>query len=384
MKAAKKLLILALAAVMLFALTGCALKALVQKQTQEALSELTGIESSGTSSGSDSGSKSGTGATGQNNSTTETDKADKEFTIYVNGTDEWTPFPGESGVTFEIPNDSTLSCDINGGTLEFTGLNIGDVTISATLNGKKVLAHVRVRAMEGGQTWTIRFDTATVMDVLGLAVVDYALDCTATHTGADMFGIYTGEIGMVYDANLSGLQSFLAASGVDMDYNTDGWFKNTNFKMQLSPYSDSDEQHFVDSLKDPNVTDAERDVINSYMGDMFAGVGSGDEPFEKSSTPIGLWYDWAFHMTEGDMSAYVNMNSAMFSASGSQNATAQYATGYAHAILAGSFQSSQSYENQSPFPYQIEVYESGEAVLTLRNPTESPIVVKFYGTITKS
>ena len=84
------------------------------------------------------------------------------------------------------------------------------------------------------------------------------------------------------------------------------------------------------------------------------------------------------------MSAYVSMTNVMFNAYASQDATAQNAQGYANAILAGSFHESLSYADESPFPYQIAVYESGEAVLTLRNPTESPIVVKFYGTLTKS
>ena len=383
----KKLFIFALTALFLFSLSACGLKAAVQEVTRNVLEGGTGIEASGGNNSGDAGIapsvKNNPGGTTDSTSA-EVGDYDSECTIYINGTDVWTPFPGETGVTFTISDDGLLTVSDNGSTIEFNGKQVGECVITATLDGVVIRMLVRIRAMEGGTTWTLRIEDATVLDMLGLAVVDYEIDFTATHIGADMFGIYTGELGMVYDADLSGLQSFMAASGVDMSYSTDGWFKNTNFRMDLTPYAAGDEQHFVDSLKDPNVTDEERELVNSYMGSMFEGVGSGDKPFETTGSPVGLWFDWAFHMTEGDMSAYVNMNSAMFNASASQDATAQHATGYANAIIVGSFQSSQSYENQSPFPYQIEVYESGEAVLTLRNPTESPIVVKFYGTITKS
>jgi hypothetical protein len=236
----------------------------------------------------------------------------------------------------------------------------------------------------GGSGWTLRIDEATVMDMMGLATVNYDCDLTATHIGDDMFGEYTGELAMEYSADLSGLQSLMQMAGMEMNYETDGWFKNTDFRIELTQYTAEDEEHFVDSLKDPSITDDERALTQSLLGGMLGSLGSGDKDFETSSSPVGLWYDWAFHMTEGDMSAYVNMTSAMFTASASQNETAQSAEGYANHILAGSFHESLSYEDESPFPYQIEVYESGEAVLTLRNANESPVVVKFYGTLTKN
>ncbi|MDR0964214.1 MAG: hypothetical protein LBM60_06335 [Clostridium sp.] len=235
-----------------------------------------------------------------------------------------------------------------------------------------------------GSGWTLRIDEATVMDMMGLATVNYDCDLTATHVGDDMFGEYTGELAMEYSADLSGLQGLMQMAGMEMNYETDGWFKNTDFRIELTQYTAEDEEHFVDSLKDPTITDDERALTQSLLGGMLGSFGSGDKDFETSSTPVGLWYDWAFHMTEGDMSSYVNMTSAMFTASASQNETAQTAEGYADHIFTGSYHESLSYENESPFPYQIEVYESGEAVLTMRNANESPVVDKFYGTITKN
>ena len=388
----KKYLSLLPALALVLFLASCGVKEAVQGATRDVLTGVTGIESSGGGSSAGSGeSKSGggllgglLGGIGGALGELTPDSYDEDVTLYIGGTDVWQPFPGESGVSFTLSDEELLAVSDNGIAIEFTGKQTGECIITATLNGKTIRLLVRIRAAEGGTTWTLRIDDATMMDMMGLAVVDYDIDLTATHIGPTMFGIYTGELGMVYDADLSGMQSLFAASGVDMSYSTDGWFKNTSFRMDLTAYNADDEQRFVDSLKDPNVTDAERELVNSYMGSMFDGVGSGEKPFETSNSPVGFWYDWALHMTEGDLSAYVNMNSAMFSASASQNATAQHADGYASAILVGSFQSSQSYADKSPFPYQIEVYESGEAVFTLRNPTESPIVVKFYGTITKS
>ena len=378
----KKLLVIFLVIILILSAFGCGMKKNVQNKTIERLDEYFGTESSSADTGS------GTEKTkpGSPNAPAKTgaEGVDEEFTIYIGGTDEWTPFPGKSDFTYTVSDDKLLDVSSSGSVISFTGLQGGDCVITAELDGVKVTARVRIRAAGGAGTWTIHFDTAAVVDMMGLAVVNYDLDFVATHTGEDMFGLYTGEFGMVYDADLSGLQGLLEAGGTSMEYKTDGWFKNTNLTMMLEKYSDSTEQHFVDSLKDPNITDAERDLINSMMGAMFAGVGSGEEPFEKNNSPVGFWYDWSLHMTEGDLSAYMNMNNAMFSASGSQDAKAQNASAYASAIIVGSFHESQSYENESPFPYQIEVYENGEAVFTLRNPTESPIVVKFYGTITAS
>jgi hypothetical protein len=225
--------------------------------------------------------------------------------------------------------------------------------------------------------YNLQINDVAVMNVMDLAVVNYDCKLTARHEGKNMFGEYTGELAMEYNADLSGLKDMMQMAGISMDYKTDGWFKNTEFKMELTEYTAEAETKFTDSLKDPNMTDEQRALSQSLIGD----IGSGDKEFETANSPSGLWYDWAFHMTEGDMSAYVNMTSDMFNASASQDSKAQTAEGYAEHILAGSFHESLSYENESPFPYQIEAYESGDAVLTLRNPNESPVVVKFYGTI---
>jgi hypothetical protein len=375
----KKFLACLLAAGMMLTLASCNPKEMVQDAVRDAL----GIRESSEESG---GAQTSVAASSAASDTppAPSGEYDEEFNIYIDGVDEWTPFPDSSGVVFSLSKKGVLDISDDGESVSFMGKQVGEAVITATLDDEEATALVRVRAREGGSGgWTLRIDEVTVLDVMSLASVTYDLDLTATHSGADMFGEYTGELAVEYAADLSGLRMFLELSGVKMDYETEGWFKNTSFRMELAPYSAEDEARFVDSLKDPNMTDEERAETNAYMESMFGDVGSGEKAFEAAE-PVALWYDWAFHMTEGDMSAYVNMTSAMFSASASQDEKAQSAQGYADHILVGSFHESLSYENESPFPYQLEVYEGGEAVLTLRSPAESPIVVKFYGTLTQN
>lgn len=67
------------------------------------------------------------------------------FTIQVNGSDEWTPFPGKTGVTFEVENEpnskenikNILSFSNDGKTIRFTGKQVGEASITATLGDQK-------------------------------------------------------------------------------------------------------------------------------------------------------------------------------------------------------------------------------------------------------
>lgn len=89
------------------------------------------------------------GGGGGGTSTEPPDGYDTEFTIYVNGSEEWTPFPGKSGVTFTVSDDKVISCDESGSKISFTGKQVGESTITATLDGAESKALVRVREMEG-------------------------------------------------------------------------------------------------------------------------------------------------------------------------------------------------------------------------------------------
>lgn len=89
------------------------------------------------------------GSGGGGTSTEPPDGYDAEFTIYVNGSEEWTPFPGKSDVTFAVSDDKVISCDESGSKISFTGKQVGKSVITATLDGTESKALVKVREMEG-------------------------------------------------------------------------------------------------------------------------------------------------------------------------------------------------------------------------------------------
>lgn len=51
------------------------------------------------------------------------------------------------------------------------------------------------------------------------------------------------------------------------------------------------------------------------------------------------------------------------------------------AVIMGPMHESFDYTEEQPFPYVIEVYEDGQAVLSFGAP-DSPILIRLYGTLT--
>ena len=82
-----------------------------------------------------------------------TGEEDVEFTINVFGKDSWTPFAGKTGVNFTNSDNDVLSVTDNGTTVEFTGKQVGEATITAKLGEETLKALVRVRAVEGGKKY---------------------------------------------------------------------------------------------------------------------------------------------------------------------------------------------------------------------------------------
>ena len=82
-----------------------------------------------------------------------TGETDVEFNIYVFGKYQWTPFAGKTGITFTNSDDNVLSITDNGTELEFTGKQVGESTITATLGEQTLKALVRVRAVEAGKKY---------------------------------------------------------------------------------------------------------------------------------------------------------------------------------------------------------------------------------------
>ena len=58
-------------------------------------------------------------------------KHDKTFTIIVGGEDVWTPFDGNSAITFENEKDDIIELTSEGGKAAFKGLVAGESVITA-------------------------------------------------------------------------------------------------------------------------------------------------------------------------------------------------------------------------------------------------------------
>jgi len=72
-----------------------------------------------------------------------------EITIYLNSSEEWTPFPGESDVFFATLDEEVVSLSDNGTTVTITAKQIGDTEVGAMFGEEIMLVLVHVRAMEG-------------------------------------------------------------------------------------------------------------------------------------------------------------------------------------------------------------------------------------------
>ena len=76
---------------------------------------------------------------------------DEVFTIHINGSEEWTPFPGKKDVFFGTDDEDMISLSDDGTTVRFTGEQVGETILGAVLGDKEMLALIRVRAMDGGE-----------------------------------------------------------------------------------------------------------------------------------------------------------------------------------------------------------------------------------------
>jgi len=74
---------------------------------------------------------------------------DEVFTVYIGGSEEWTPFPGESDVFFGTDDEDMISLSDDGTTVQFTGKQVGETILGAVVGEEEKLALVRVRAMGG-------------------------------------------------------------------------------------------------------------------------------------------------------------------------------------------------------------------------------------------
>ena len=201
-------------------------------------------------------------------------------------------------------------------------------------------------------------------------------------------------LAMDFQAELSGLNSLMAAMGGSASTGSvDGWFRNDEFVMELLPYNPEREQGFIGSLDiklDENgqiVEETTDPYTDALMGSMLGEMGSGSEPFEQEQTPVSYWFDWDYHMTEGDMSQSYSVTGIMGigSASGGMDASGTHISGsaIAHSPLGGVYTDRYDETFDAPFPYILRVYETGQVVFELHSASGGPVVIKFYGTIDK-
>jgi hypothetical protein len=306
---------------------------------------------------------------------------------------ETTPANGTSGENAPSGNAGGEGAKSLGGS--------SSVTSIATLEGYwEGIEQEWREAPENGYVWTITIDDTETVEMMGLVKVDYALKLSCSHVGPDMFGAYSGEMDMSYNADLDNMASLLEATGGSVDYKADGWFKNSKFLMRGKQFSQELEDDWVAvwgtlpetgiDTSDPAGAYAEQ-YVDDLMSSILDGVGSGEEDFEKNGAPAAVWYGYDFRMTEGDMSGYIQMTGIAYGTTtggGSVDASGTQMQGAARARLDtifGSFDYSDSYAEtvDSPFPYSLKIYEGGQVVFTLYSSNGSPITVKFYGKIDK-
>jgi hypothetical protein len=235
-----------------------------------------------------------------------------------------------------------------------------------------------------GYVWTISFDDTEYIDIMGLGKVTYKLKLSCSHVGKTMMGPYKGEMAMSYNADLDNLMKLLTLTGGSIDYDADGWFRNDDFIMVAKGYTKDREADFEHSFtQESDLSAEEQAVVDQYMGALLKGMGSGDKAFEKSKTPVAHWYDWDFHMTSGDMSGYIKITGIAYgttSGAGTVDASGKQTQGYASAL---GYSERYSEVIDSPFPYILRLYETGEAVFEVFSANGGPVTVKFYGTIDK-
>ena len=339
----KRFVVCLLAAVLVLSLCSCSPKAMIQDKTRELLG-LNPSESS--SGGSNSSNSSGGGLGALFSAITDKESADK---------------PAAPQATTPPPEDADYF-----GLMQWEWEN----------------------APEEGYVWTINAEGDETLDIMGLAQANYTFKLSCSHVGPDRFGVYRGTMEVSYNANMDILGQLLTATGGSMEYDGDGWFKNDNFLMRLEPYVKEDDENWVAAYgslpkdEDPMV----QAIMDQLLGGLLADMGPTEQEFEKSSDPIGHWFDWDVHLTEGDLSGFMALTGIAYGTTSASSyvdssGTQVEAEGEAYIPLGGYFHERYSEEIENPMPYTVEMYEENQVVISFYSADGSPIVLKFYGTV---
>lgn len=240
-----------------------------------------------------------------------------------------------------------------------------------------------------GYVWTMLIDETSHVRALGLADVEYNLKLNCSHVGETPYGVYRGEMAFDFNGDCSGALTILKMMGFSSEEDLKGWFKNDSFVMKLKQYDRTAEDEFIETFdrsKDASTAQeaAGKELLNSLIGALVSG-GEKDE-----RDPDGLWYDWSFHMSEGDMGTYLKINGGIIpiyagKASGETDAAGNSLDVDAKVATAFTGTISERYSEpiDSPFPYTIKVYDEKDVLFTLYNAKGGPVTVTFKGTLSK-
>lgn len=75
------------------------------------------------------------------------EKYDEEYEIFVNGSEEWHPFPGKTNVEFSVSDEYVIACQTTPSKISFTGKQVGKSVITAKVDGEEKKALVEVKRM---------------------------------------------------------------------------------------------------------------------------------------------------------------------------------------------------------------------------------------------
>jgi hypothetical protein len=271
-------------------------------------------------------------------------------------------------------------------------------------------------ARNEGFVWTIRAGGTTSLSVAGLAKVDYTLDLNCSHVGPTPYGIYRGEMSFRFDGSIGGVKAMLGLLGFRSSEDVSGWFKNDKFVMRLSEYTPENEAEFIEyfvnggnnviaapgsatdgssnaSTGDPNKDAAYQagqelanGIVNAVLGSIKNSQQDEADKATSSNAPTGIWHDFDYRMTEGDMGTYLKFSGGrLFWRGGGQSGMSSEG----HAVkgnatvhtIAGTESAVVDEDVLFPFPYVLKVYPNNRVRFTLYNYKGGPITVDWLGWI---
>lgn len=243
-----------------------------------------------------------------------------------------------------------------------------------------------------GYVWTIQTaGSCSISNVF--AKVNYELNLNCSHVGKTMFGVYHGSMSFKVDGDITGTKLLLLALGIRSKEDVNGWFRNDNFVMRLSPYSQKEDEGFADAFtqqpvtetdtSDNALTQAVTDSINGVINGILDSISVKKDP--GSTKAVGLWYDWDTHMTEGDLGMFLKLNGGtlLWYVNGHSATDAQGSLLDVDASVWTPFSSTitERYDETigSPFPYRIKVFDNYSVLFTLYNSKGGPVTADWLG-----